>query len=241
MTRGTKTYRGFTLDNVLHSQDEGDIHFNLYVPDSYRRTESAALFVTLPGYQGLYFQGVGANVRTEDFGFEAQGYDGSMIVLAPQLSDWGEASARQTIALVEWMLRAYAIDTRRIYLEGYSGGGETLSLVMGMRPQLFTRVLFCASRWDGDLNALAAARVPVYMVIGESDEYYGSGCAKQAADELREIYRGQGLGDEEVAALVALDVKPASYFTAGGVDNQHGGGGFLFCRDPGIMGWLFEG
>ena len=82
MTRGTKTYRGLTLDNVLHSQDEGDIHFNLYVPNNYR-------------------------------------------------------------------------------------------------------------------------------------------------------------GTEEVASLVTLGVKPTSYFSAGGVDNQHGGGGFLFCRDPNIMGWLF--
>ncbi|WP_322154828.1 prolyl oligopeptidase family serine peptidase [Paratractidigestivibacter sp.] len=210
------------------------------MPDGYDGSGSVALFVTLPGYQGLYFQGVGANVRTEDFGFEAQAYDTQMIVLAPQLSDWGETSARQTIALVEWMLRAYAIDRQRVYLEGYSGGGETLSLVMGMRPQLFCRALFCASRWDGELNVLADARVPVYLVVGESDEYYGSEPATSAAHELEEIYRSKGLDEAEVASLVALDVKPASYFEAGGVSNQHGHGGALFCRDPQIMGWLFE-
>lgn len=53
------------LDNVLHSVDEGDIHFNLYVPDGYDPEREVTLFVTLPGYQGLYFQGVGENVRTE--------------------------------------------------------------------------------------------------------------------------------------------------------------------------------
>lgn len=183
MARGSETYRGFTLDNVLHSS-EGDIHFNLYVPDSYDGRRAVALFVTLPGYQGLYFQGVGENIRTEDFGFEAQRYDQDMIVLAPQLSDWGETSARQAIALVEWMLRAYAIDESHVYLEGYSGGGETFSLVMGERPELFRRALFCSSQWDGGLNVLAAARVPVYLVVGESDEYYGSGPATQAAGEL---------------------------------------------------------
>lgn len=190
MARGSETYRGFTLDNVLHSS-EGDIHFNLYVPDSYDGRRAVALFVTLPGYQGLYFQGVGENIRTEDFGFEAQRYDQDMIVLAPQLSDWGETSARQAIALVEWMLRAYAIDESHVYLEGYSGGGETLSLVMGERPELFRRALFCSSQWDGGLNVLAAARVPVYLVVGESDEYFGSGPATQAAGELREIYESQ--------------------------------------------------
>ena len=169
------------LDNVLHTADEGNIHFNLYVPESYDESQRVALFVTLPGYQGLYFQGVGMNVRTEDFGFTARDYDQQMIILAPQLSDWGETSARQTIALVTWMLRAYAIDRWRVYLEGYSGGGETLSIVMGMEPELFCRELFCASQWDGNLATLANARVPVYMAVGESDEYYGAQPATQAA------------------------------------------------------------
>ncbi len=227
------------LDNVLHTADEGDIHFNLYVPESYDGSQRVALFVTLPGYQGLYFQGVGMNVRTEDFGFTARDLDPQMIVLAPQLSDWGATSARQAIALVRWMLRAYAIDQRRVLLEGYSGGGETLSLVMGVAPELFCRALFCASQWDGDLNALADARVPVYFVVGESDEYYGSGPATQAAHELEDIYRSRGLAAGEVARLVTLDVKLSSYFAAGNVSNQHGHGGALFCRDPQIMGWLF--
>ena len=227
------------LDNTLHTADEGDIHFNLYVPESYDGSQTVALFVTLPGYQGLYFQGAGMNVRTEDFGFTARDYDQQMIVAAPQLMDWGETSARQTVALVKWMLRAYAIDQRRVYLEGYSGGGETLSIVMGIEPKLFCRPLFCASQWDGDLDVLADARVPVYLVVGESDEYYGSGPAAQAARELEGLYRSRGLEEDEIARLVTLDVKPASYFAAGNVTNQRGHGGALFCRDPQIMGWLF--
>ena len=54
VTEGTEEYRGFTLDNVLHSENNGDIHYNLYVPDSYDGSEPYALFFTLPGYQGLY-------------------------------------------------------------------------------------------------------------------------------------------------------------------------------------------
>lgn len=37
-----------------------------------------------------------------------------------------------------------------------------------------------------------------------------------------------------------LDVKPTSYFTTGGVTNQHSRGSNLFSRDPEIMGWLFD-
>ena len=71
-SEGTGEYRGFVLDNVLRSSTQGNIHFNLYVPDSYDGTKPYALFVTLPGYQGLHFQGVGINLRTEEFGFVAQ-------------------------------------------------------------------------------------------------------------------------------------------------------------------------
>lgn len=237
---GAETYRGFTLDNALSDPDLGDIHFNLHVPDGYGSDSAlAGLFVTLPGYQGLYFQGVGTNLRTEDFGFVAQDYDPRLIVCAPQLEDWGETSARKTIALVECLMRAFAVDPRRVLLEGYSGGGETLSLVMGMRPELFSRALFCSSQWDGDFSALAAARVPVYMVVGESDEYYGSGPAREAAERLRGLYRDAGLSPSEIDRLVTLDVKEAAYFEAGGVANQHGGGGALFARDGAVMNWLF--
>ena len=53
VTEGTEEYRGFVLDNVLHSENDGDIHYHLYVTDSYDGSEPYALFFTLPGYEGL--------------------------------------------------------------------------------------------------------------------------------------------------------------------------------------------
>lgn len=238
VTEGTEEYRGFTLDNVLHSETEGDIHFNLYVPDSYDGSRPYAAFFTLPGYEGLYFQGVGENLRSEEFGFEAQNYNSEMIVVAPQLSDWGETSARQTIALVEYFLDNYNIDPGRVYGEGYSGGGETMSLVMGMRPDLFTAYLQCSSQWDGDYEPVVESRTPVYIVVGESDEYYSSQPSRQAYDQLHQLYRQEGLSEEEISELLVLDVKDAEYFESQGVTVQHGGGN-LFARDGEIMGWLF--
>ena len=238
VTEGTEEYRGFTLDNVLHSETEGDIHFNLYVPDSYDGIRPYAAFFTLPGYEGLYFQGVGENLRSEEFGFEAQNYNSEMIVVAPQLSDWGETSARQTIALVEYFLDNYNIDPGRVYGEGSSGGGETMSLVMGMRPDLFTAYLQCSSQWDGDYEPVVESRTPVYIVVGESDEYYSSQPSRQAYDQLHQLYRQEGLSEEEISELLVLDVKDAEYFESQGVTVQHGGGN-LFARDGEIMGWLF--
>ncbi len=239
VTEGTQEYRGFILDNVLHSEEYGDIHYNLYVPDSYDASRPYALFFTLPGYEGLYFQGVGENLYSENFGFEAQNYIQDMIIVAPQLSDWGETSANQTIALAEYFIENYNIDTSRVFAEGYSGGGETMSQVMGKRPDLFTAYLQCSSQWDGDYEPVVKNRTPIYFVIGEDDEYYGSEPTREAYETLYNMYRDQGLTDQEIDELLVLDIKDADYFESRGVTVQHGGGG-LFAQDSEIMGWLFN-
>ena len=237
--QGTSKYRDFVLDNVLHSETEGDIHYNVYIPEDYDGTESYALFMTLPGYQGLYFQGVGQNVMTEEFGFMAREYIPKMIIVAPQLNDWQDTSARQTIALTEYFLDTYNIDRSRVYAEGYSGGGETMSRVMGMRPDLYTAYLQCSSQWDGNYTEVAKARVPVYFAIGEKDEYYGSEPSRNAYNAIHKLYEQEGLSNSEIDRLLVLDIKPTSYFSSEGISNQHGYGGYLFVRDKNIMGWLF--
>lgn len=237
--QGTSKYRDFVLDNVLHSETEGDIHYNVYIPEDYDGTESYALFMTLPGYQGLYFQGVGQNVMTEEFGFMARDYIPKMIIVAPQLNDWQDTSARQTIALTEYFLDTYNIDRSRVYAEGYSGGGETMSRVMGMRPDLYTAYLQCSSQWDGNYTEVVKARVPVYFAIGEKDEYYGSEPSRNAYNAIHKLYEQEGLSNSEIDRLLVLDIKPTSYFSSEGISNQHGYGGYLFARDKNIMGWLF--
>lgn len=236
LTQGTQTQRGFINDNVLHS-NIGYIHFSSYIPDSYDGSKPYALFVTLPGWEGLYFQGVGMNM-VEDFGPEAIRYNDKMIVLSPQLNDWGHTSANEAIALTEYFLIHYNIDPDRVYLHGMSGGGETGSLVMGTKPELFTAYLATSSQWDGDLNVLAQARTPVYLAIGAQDSYYGSDSFVEAYHALHELYEKQGLAHQEIDDLLVLDVKPAEYFIERGYRDQHAGGQ-AFAHEEGIMGWLF--
>lgn len=240
VTAGTEQYKGFLMDNVLHSDEEGDIHYNVFIPDSYDGSKPYALFLTLPGYQGLYFQGVGSNIKTEEFGFTAREYHSEMIIVAPQLNDWGETSARQTIALTEYFLSAYNIDKSKVYAEGYSGGGETMSLVMGMKPELYTAYLQCSSKWDGEYEPVVEAKTPVYFVVGAHDEYYGAEPSENAYNSLHELYKEEGLSEDEIKELLVLDVKDDSYFSTQGVTNQHGQGGGLFVKDKAVMGWLFS-
>ncbi len=238
VTGGESSYREFKVDYVLHSKKNGNIHYNAYFPESYDGKKPYALFVTLPGYQGLYFQGVAENIKTEEFGFEARKYNSKMIVLAPQLSDWGKTSADQTIALVEYFISHYNIDASKVYIDGYSGGGETLSLVMEKCPELFAACLMCSSQWDGKYAPVVKARVPVYFVVGEEDEYYGSNPFREAYKTMYHLYQRQGLSEKEIGRLLVLDVKKEAYFSSQGVAYQHAGAG-LFSGDKEIMGWLF--
>lgn len=238
---GSQIDRGFVVDNALTTPDGRTLHFSSHVPDTYDGRAAFALYVSCPGWEGLYFQGVGANLQ-EDYPFVANGYVPDMIVLSPQLDDWGEQSALDAIALTEWALAAYRIDRSRVYLSGCSGGGETISLVLGMRPELYRRALHTISRWDGDIDVLAAAEVPVYMAIGEHDDYYGPEPAREAAERMRAAYRTRGLSESRIDELVTLDVKPTSYFVEHGFgedDSQHGAGGYLFAHDEEIMRWFF--
>ena len=186
---GNEDIRGFLFDNVLHSEEDGDIHFGLYIPESYDGSKPYALFVTLPGYEGLYFQGIGVNIQAEDYGIEAQKYNETMIIVAPQLNDWREPSARETVTLTRYFLEHYNIDPEKVYLNGYSGGGETGSLVMEL-AEAFVDVLADFIREIGLPTTFAEMNIPDdtdYKAIADSTVLTG-GCAKKfTRKELLEV------------------------------------------------------
>lgn len=244
VTAGAKYEEDFLIDNILVFSDAGEyrslneLHYHIYIPDSYDGSRPYALYITLPGYGAYYFQGVAVNLRMEHFAEEAKKYNEEMIIVAPQPNDWGQTSKRQTIGLTEYILAVYNIDPEQIYISGYSGGGETLSLAVSERPELYTAALHVSSQWDGDLTKVAQAETPVYFVIGRSDEYYGSEPAKRAYEELAALYESAGASEDKIDRLAVLDIKDRNYFLNRGVSNQHGGGA-LFAEDEAIMEWLF--
>ena len=133
---------GFMMDQTYVSKTEGTIHYNLFVPDSYDGSKPYALHIALPGWEGLYFQGVGEDLRWEYLPYESSRYVDDLIVVSAQLNDWDMTSATQAVALTEYFLAEYNIDPAQVYITGYSGGGETLSRVMELRPDLYTAALF---------------------------------------------------------------------------------------------------
>ncbi len=77
--------------------------------------------------------------------------------------------------------------------------------------------------------------MPVYLAIGENDEYYGSEPTREAYEALRSLYLEQGLSETEIDRLLVLDIKDSSYFAERGIEGQHGGGA-QFAFDEDIMG-----
>ena len=158
-----------------------------------------------------------------------------MIILAPQLDDWGETSASDIIALTRYYQDTYNID--KTYIEGYSGGGETLSLVLDRVPELYDAALMVSIQRDGGYDRVVDARVPLYFFIGRDDDYYGSDSFRETYQELYDRYREAGLSDDEIDDILVLDVRERDYFDSHGVSSEHAGGG-LAAHEEDIMNWL---
>ena len=225
----------FEIDVTLNINNR-NIHHSRYIPENIDELEEISLYITLPGWEGLYFQGVGSNL-VEDFYWVAKDMNPNMIILAPQLDDWGEQSAEDTILLTEYYKETYNVEN--IYINGLSGGGETLSLVLDKRPDLYKKALLVSSKWDGGYDNVVNAKVPVYFFIGENDSYYGSDNFKETYNILYSNYEEQGLSSEEIDELLILDVKNHEYFTSHGFSDEHAGCG-LAAHEEDIMKWLLE-
>lgn len=234
-----ETAGGFIHGNVLDG-NEGEIHYSYYLPKGYDGTKKYPLMMTLPGYGGMWFgeDSEGNNLRETGVSIWTQ-IDEPMIVVSPQVEDWNDRSARQAIELTEYFLANYAVDESRIYGAGYSAGGETMSRVMGMRPELFAAYLHGASQWDGEYAPVAESGTAVYVFMAEHDEYYGSGKAQEAYDGLLAAYRQTGMGEGEIAGRLMLWIPEDGYFNEKGITNYHGGGNILF-EEASVRQWLLS-
>lgn len=229
------------LNNTLTGGD-GNIHYTYYLPANYDESKSYPMLMTLPGWSSK-FNTIETTPLTENNYAKSNAevwtaLAGDMIVVSPSLTDWGDKSARQTIELTDYFINNFAVDTNRIYAAGFSAGGETMSRAIDMRPDLFAAYLHCATQWDGGYENVTKAKIPVYISMAQSDEYYGAQIAQRAYDGLKQAYESAGLTQEEIDELLILDLKENSYFGSN-VSSYHGGG-YLIATDKNIIGWLLN-
>lgn len=246
----TENYQGFQMDNDLKTEDLGDIHYNLLIPKDYDAGQKYALHMALPGWEGLYFQGVGEDLRWEYLPHESGRYAQDMIVASLQLDDWGENSALQTVRLTEYLMEEYSIDRERVLITGYSAGGETLSRVMEFKPELYRKALFVSSKWGGDPKPMTKAHTALYLFTSEHDSYYGAEPAREAWQSIHDLYLEQGLSEDEISELLVLDVREDGWFdhmmeehtdrTKTQYATDYHGAGMLVAFDETVMNWVFK-
>lgn len=222
----------------VNGLENGNIHYSLYLPKDYSSDQLYPLYIHLPGYEGLYFQGEGMNML-EGFPQAAVSLNPEMIVVSAQLNGWDEQSAEDTIALTESLMDTWSIDPERVFLQGLSGGGETGSLAVDLRPDLFAGFLAVSSRWDGGWNNVARAGLPIYLAIAQNDTYYSSAPFAEAYEKLKEAYLQAGWSEEETDQRLHLDIRDDAWVKSQGYSDAHAAGN-AFSQDQKVMNWLLS-
>ena len=204
---------GVIAEQIL-SGNEGDIHYNYYLPENYDENKAYPLMMTMPGYDRMWFgeDSSGSNLEWSGFRVWTE-LPEDMIVVSAQLTDWHETSARQAVELTEYFIQNFSVDKSRVYAAGYSAGGETMSKAVAMRPDLYAAYLHGASQWDGTYDPIAENGVAVYIFMAENDEYYGSGKARETYDGLREAYETAGWSAEQIDEILIIFQRILLYIT----------------------------
>lgn len=230
---------GLIAEQILDGAD-GEIHYSYYLPETYDESKNYPMMVVMPGYDMMWFgeDSSGSNLNWQGFLAWTE-LDEDMIVVSAQLTDWGGKSARQAVELTEYFLQNFSVDTSRVYAAGYSAGGETMSQAVSMRPDLYAAYLHGASQWDGTYAPIAENQVAVYIYMAEGDEYYGSGKARDAYDNLLAAYRETGLPDNKVEQLLQVEIPDDAFFNQQGIYNYHGGANVVF-DDETILNWIVQ-
>ncbi|EHQ27695.1 carboxylesterase family protein [Mucilaginibacter paludis] len=78
-------------------------------------------------------------------------------------------SARSTLELVDRLIKQRLIDTRRIYITGYSMGGEGAFDFLTRRPELFAAAIPVCSVAD-TAKAGLISRIPIWAFHGDQDD-----------------------------------------------------------------------
>ena len=90
------------------------------------------MMVVMPGYNMMWFGESSSGSNLDWTGFTSWTNLGQdMIVVSAQLTDWGDTSARQAIALTEYFINHFAVDTARIYAAGWTD--EQIDTVLQMQ------------------------------------------------------------------------------------------------------------
>jgi len=196
------------LQRTFVAPDGARILYGLSVPAGYKAGEPRPLVVALhPGgprtpYYGLSFLRGIVSPALGDLG---------AIMIAPDCpppGSWSDAAGeRAVLALVEHVMKEYAIDRRRILVTGFSMGGRGTWFMSSRHADLFTAAVPIAGAPDSEpLDRLG--RIPTYAIHSRDDEVVPFAPDEQAARDLEKRGRAvrfealEGIGHYQMGGYV---------------------------------------
>jgi predicted peptidase len=200
--------------------------YNLFLPDGYdsRKSYPLVLFMHDAGVTGpdpllTLKQGLGAVVwaRPEEQAKRP------CIVLAPQydeiiVDDASQASTMRevTYALVQSIVSTYAVDRKRIYSTGQSGGAM-MTIAMNIKyPDLFAASFIVAGQWNASLvKPMASDKLWIVVAEGDLKAFPGQNAItavleREGAKIARATWDGRWNAAQFVKAVAGVEAKNAS-------------------------------
>ncbi|MGH9255654.1 MAG: dienelactone hydrolase family protein [Vicinamibacterales bacterium] len=195
------------LQRTFVAPDAGRILYGISVPAGYTAREPRPLVLALhPGgertpYYGLSFMRGIVSPALKDLG---------AVIVAPDCPTraWSDPMAeRAVLALLESVLKEYAIDRRRILVTGFSLGGRGTWFMSSRHADLFTAAIpIAGSSGDEPLDRLG--RIPTYVIHSRADQVVPFEPDEQTSRELEKLGRPvrfealDGLGHYQMGGYV---------------------------------------
>jgi poly(3-hydroxybutyrate) depolymerase len=158
--------------------------YYLYVPSTLKASSTAPLIVTLHGSGRT---GVSLVEKWKDLAKKE-----GIIIAGPDSQDlrgWGSPQDGPDYLhdLVEELKTKYAINPRRVYLFGHSAGASFALEMSLLESEYFAATAIHAgalSPDDSGLIDLAKRKIPIFIQVGDSDEYFPLKAVRSTRDTL---------------------------------------------------------
>ena len=195
------------LQRTFVSPEAGRILYGISIPAGYTSGEPRPLVLALhPGgertpYYGLSFMRSIVSPALRDLG---------AIIVAPDCPAraWSDpTSDRAVMALLESVMREYAVDRRRILVTGFSMGGRGTWFMSARHSDFFTAAIPIAGS-SGDEPLERLGRIPTYVIHSRNDQVVPFGPDEQTTLQLGKLGRVvrfeplDGIGHYEMGGYV---------------------------------------
>lgn len=195
------------LQRTFVSPDAGKVLYGISIPPGYTSREPRPLVLALhPGgertpYYGLSFMRGIVSPALRDLG---------AIIVAPDCPAraWSDPTAeRAVMALLESVMRDYAVDRRGILVTGFSMGGRGTWFMSARHSDFFTAAIpIAGSPGDEPLDRLG--RIPTYVIHSRNDQVVPFAPDEQTTQKLEKLGRVvrfeplDGIGHYEMGGYV---------------------------------------